>query len=281
MLEGYGHAEIAAVVGARSSKAVEGRVARAWESLRRVFIATETDEQCAPTRAALFLRRGSHDAQARIALHLDTCPNCRAFELRAKGLIVVSPLPAEPLWQPWLYRLAEILPGRSPGTRAAETAASAGASGGAAAAAAGSGGLAVGIKVCGTAALTASVCSIALIHVPEKPAKRPTRPEPKVRSVEPSDKKNAVALATATATPTRTRTPLPTATPRPRRRTSSSRTSQSQEPPPSTAAATQQAEAPVIQTAPAGAQEFEPGGNPDAPTPPTAAPAAGGSEFLP
>ena len=105
-LEGMSVREIAHAIGAPSEKAAERRLARAWEALRRLFIATERDPDCSAVRTGLALlharRRGRRaDGGAaidyqRLTAHLETRPHCRAFEKRAKGILITSPAPTVP-----------------------------------------------------------------------------------------------------------------------------------------------------------------------------------------
>ena len=121
-LEGMSVREIAQAIGAPSEKAAERRLARAWEALRRLFIATERDRDCAAVRTGLAVlharRRGRHDAASgaaidyqRLTAHLETCPHCRAFEKRAKGILITSPAPTVPAWQQLAQRLSDLIAG--------------------------------------------------------------------------------------------------------------------------------------------------------------------------
>ena len=132
-LEGMSVREIAHAIGAPSEKAAERRLARAWEALRRLFIATERDPDCSAVRTGLAVlharRRGRHDAASgaaidyqRLAAHLETCPHCRAFEKRAKGILITSPAPTVPAWQQLAQRVSDLLAGPAT-SRGAEAAA--------------------------------------------------------------------------------------------------------------------------------------------------------------
>ena len=54
--------------------------------------------------------------------HLETCPHCRAFEKRAKGILITSPAPTVPAWQQLAQRLSDLLAGPAT-SRGAEAAA--------------------------------------------------------------------------------------------------------------------------------------------------------------
>jgi DNA-directed RNA polymerase specialized sigma24 family protein len=282
-LEGATTVEIAEVLGV-SEAAAESRVRRAWDALRALFVATERDDTCAAVRAVLTLRPVQHTPdvtgeRARIGVHLEGCVHCRAYQKRLRGLLVLTPAAALPVWQRVLVWIAEHLPAspapRGAGEVASGTVAGAGTAGGLA-------GIAGSKLAAVCAGATLAACATGAIAVlPD----RDTRPAPP---------RGTAAAPTPTATPTATPTPAPTtvatvASARAKTRAKPRRNAQSSSRKASTTAVvrrdTQAAERVQAASAPAdsnSASEFEPSGaGSDAPLPAAPAPVTGGGEFTP
>jgi hypothetical protein len=278
-LAGLSAREIATAIGAPSETAARRRLARAWEALRRLFIATEREADCGAVRtslAALDARRAGAPEAAlaeaidyqRVTAHLEACPHCRAFEKRAKGLLITHPAPTVPLWQQVAQRAGELLPGSTPG-RGAEAAAGT---------LLGGGGAKLAAALCTGALATGGVCATLIAERHDSKPRRAapaTAPTPTRASLRAEPTRGPARTATS---PTRA-----TTTTQAKPRTHAARASS---PAAKARRDTRQAEQAQPAAAPAGSDhtsELLPTGSAgsDPQTPPTPAPSTGGGEFLP
>jgi hypothetical protein len=269
-LEGMSVREIAQAVGAPSEKAAERRLARAWEALRRLFIATERDPDCSAVRTGLAVlharRRGRHDAPTsapvdyqRLTAHLETCPHCRAFEKRAKGILITSPAPTVPAWQQLAQRLSDLFagPATSRGAEAAGTLA-------------GGGGAKLVAVLCTGAIATGGVCaSIIARRGGDRPPQDANTPAARA-AIRDEPARVQITQATAGASPRASHTATTTTTSAAARARRDTR--QAEQAQPASAPRGSDHTSELLPTGSAGS---------DARTPAAPAPRTGGGEFMP
>lgn len=190
---------------------------RALKKLRTVFIETVASDHCLPVRQLIASSREqqvSRELSLRIAAHVESCAQCRAYERRSLKLIAAMPLPAahgvDRCWAR-MQDLLGVMGGHADGATAGATttAAAAGIGGGAATS---TGVIAsIGAKVvvgCGGAIVTACVGVLALPALDDgadgkgrtltakTTAGAPTTPAPRARVVA------STASTSATSKPT-------------------------------------------------------------------------------
>ncbi len=269
-LEGMSVREITQAIGASSEKAAERRLARAWEALRRLFIATERDPDCGAVRTGLAVlharRRGRRDAASaaaidyqRLATHLELCPHCRAFEKRAKGILITSPAPTVPAWQQLAQRLSDLLGGPAT-SRGAEAAAGT---------LAGGGGAKLVAVLCTGAIATGGVCaSLIAQRTGDRSPRDASAPPPTRVAIRDEPARVQITQASASAKARASHTTTTTSSAAQARRD----TRQAEQAQPASAPRGSDQTSELLPTGSAGS---------DARTPAAPAPRSGGGEFMP
>ena len=223
--------EIAAELGLTRSQ-YQRRLTRASERGLDALTSAESGPACGPVRQLLrgATRHSRHDA-ARIDVHLLDCLHCRAYALRARGLLEVISVPVIGAWERFAARVGAVV-GRGGGGSARDVGEAALASG----TAVGAGtaltvGLGTKVAVGCAGVVLAAVCAGPLAH--EFAPKATSSHTPRAAARTPTPRHASTPQATTTARPTTTpvaATPTPTATAaaKPKRHATRARLSESE-----------------------------------------------------